>query len=90
VAQYLEIDAPDAISTQTLAVDDLGRRWRENRMATRGAGDGWLHRAGTAILRVPSAIVPATWNVLVNPGHPESAQIRVVRVHRYAIDPRLL
>jgi len=43
-------------------------------------------------LRTPpeSVIVPATWNVLMNPRHPESAQARIVRVHSYGIDPRLL
>jgi RES domain-containing protein len=88
--QYLEIDAPDTISTETQAVDALGRNWRENQITTRHVGDQWLHAGSTAVLRVPSAIVPTTWNVLVNPRHTESARIRVVRVHRHAIDPRLL
>jgi hypothetical protein len=35
-------------------------------------------------------IEPATWNVLMNPQHPESVQARIVRVHSYGIDPRLL
>ena len=35
-------------------------------------------------------IVPATWNVPMNPQHPESVQARILRVHSYGIDPRLL
>jgi hypothetical protein len=42
------------------------------------------------LLRVPSVIVPMTWNVLINPGHPDSRKIRIVRTHEHGIDPRLL
>jgi RES domain-containing protein len=58
--------------------------------ATRAAGDQWLSSGRTALLRVPSVIVPATWNVLLNPRHPESRQVRVIRVHLHTLDPRLL
>jgi RES domain-containing protein len=68
----------------------LGRAWRTDLEATRRAGDEWLRSGRTALFRVPSVIVPATWNVLMNPQHPESAQARIVRVHSYGIDPRLL
>lgn len=88
--QYLEIDAPDTISTKSIDVGALGRHWQKDQMATRRAGDEWLRAGSTALLRVPSAIVPATWNVIVNPRHPESAKVQVVRVHIHGIDPRLL
>jgi RES domain-containing protein len=88
--QYLEIAAADTISTETVDIAVLGRHWRKNHTATRRAGDQWLHAGRTAVLRVPSAIVPATWNVLVNPRHPESTHIRVAGIHDHGIDPRLL
>ena len=55
-------------------------------------GVRWTHldSSRTALLRVPSAIVPATWNILINPRHPESVQVRVVRTHSHGLDPRLL
>lgn len=88
--QYLEIEAPDPVSVETLDAGALGRKWRTNSEATRRAGDRWLHSAHTALLRVPSVTVPATWNVLINPLHPDSAQIRVAHVHHHSIDARLL
>jgi RES domain-containing protein len=88
--QYLEVEAPDTISTETVDVDALGPHWQKNPVASRLAGDQWLHAGSAALLRVPSVIVPATWNVLINARHPESAEIRVVRVHSHGIDPRLL
>jgi RES domain-containing protein len=87
--QYLEIDAPDTISTETLDIGAFGRHWHKNQVATRQAGDHWLYAGSAAVLRVPSVIAPATWNLPVNPRHPDSAGIRVVRVHNHGIDPRL-
>ena len=87
--QYLEIEAPDTISKKAVDVDALGKNWQTNEAATRRAGDEWLRSERTVLLRVPSVIVPATWNYLLNPQHPESAQIRVIRVHRHSIDRRL-
>lgn len=88
--QYLEIEAPDLISMGTVNVDALGRNWQRNLEATRRAGDEWLHAGRAALFRVPSVIVPATWNLLINPRHPDSAQIRTTRIHHHPIDPRLL
>jgi RES domain-containing protein len=87
---YMEIEAPDRVSIGTVDVGALGRNWQRNVRATRHAGDEWLRAGRTAMLRVPSVIVPATWNVLINPRHPASAQIRVARVHHHSIDRRLV
>ena len=88
--RYLEIDAPDTLAVEEVDAGGLGKSWRTDLPATRRTGDGWLRSGRTALLRVPSVIVPATWNVLINPRHPDSAQIRIVRQHSHGIDPRLL
>lgn len=88
--RYLEIETPDSLAIEDVDMGALGRAWRTDLEATRRAGDEWLRSGRTALFRVPSVIVPATWNVLMNPRHLESAQARIVRVHSYAIDPRLL
>ncbi|MGD0499795.1 MAG: RES family NAD+ phosphorylase [Bryobacteraceae bacterium] len=88
--RYAEIETPDAVSTETVGADALGRNGHADLEATRQAGDEWLRSRRAALLRVPSVIVPATWNVLINPRHPESAQIRIVRVHNHPIDRWLL
>jgi RES domain-containing protein len=88
--RYLEIEAPDDITRETVNVDALGQNWQANLEATRTAGDEWLRSGRTALLRVPSAIVPATWNVLINPEHRQSRRIRTIRIHRHAIDQQFL
>jgi len=88
--RYLEIEAPDTLAVEDLGTSALAQPWRTDLPATRRAGDRWLYSSRTALLRVPSAIVPATWNILINPRHPESARVRVVRTHSHGLDPRLL
>lgn len=87
--RFLEIEAPDSVTVEIADVRALGSDWRQNSEMTRPLGDLWLQSGRTALLQVPSAIVPATWNLLINPQHPDSAQIRVVRTHEPPIDRRL-
>ena len=86
---YLEIEAPDALAVEDVDTDALAQSWRTDLLATRRAGDEWVQSRRNALLRVPSVIVPATWNVLINPLHPDSAQIRVLRTVSHGLDSRL-
>ena len=52
----------------------------------RAAGDAWIASASSALLLVPSVLVPDECNVLVNPRHPEAAGITTVK--RWHYDPR--
>jgi RES domain-containing protein len=88
--RYMEIEVPDSATVETVDMGALGPGWQNNLGMTQRLGDEWLRSGRTALLRVPSVIVPATWNVLVNPRHPESTHIRIARVHDQPIDPRLL
>ena len=88
--RYLEIEVPDSLSSETMDVDAMGKDWRVSIDVSRRAGNEWLRSGRSAILRVPSVVVPATWNVLLNPQHAESAQVRILRTHQHRIDARLL
>jgi RES domain-containing protein len=88
--RYIEIEAPDSTSAGAADIGTLGPEWKNDLAATRRLGDQWLRSGRSALLRVPSVVVPETWNVLINPLHPDSASIRFVRVHNQAVDARLL
>jgi len=88
--KYLEIEVPDSIAIETADVGPLGPGWAMEVEASRRIGDRWLASGRTALLLVPSAILPATLNVLINPRHPDSAGIQIARIHRQPIDPRLV
>jgi len=88
--RWLEIEAPDSIAAETVDPGLLVTAWRGQPAATRRLGGQWLAASRSALLRVPSAIVPETWNVLINPLHADAARMRVVRVHRQPIERRLV
>lgn len=56
---------------------------------TRTFGDGWLAETRTIALRVPSAVLPDSYNVLINPLHPRAGEVRVISQQPFRFDPRL-
>ena len=49
-------------------------------------GDRWLEYQRSALLTIPSVVVPQSRNVLINPRHPDAAAIRVERIHPWRFD----
>ena len=86
----LKIQVPDDVQFERVSVDDLPKDWPERTEVTRALGDGWLVKGSSALLSVPSAIVPETFNVLLNPAHRDSTRIVVTGISEHVIDPRLL
>ncbi len=52
-------------------------------------GTAWARSGASAILRVPSVIVPEEENILINPAHPDTAGITATKARRWLYDPRL-
>ncbi len=57
--------------------------------AARRTGDDWAGEGRSLALRVPSAVVPAAHNIVLNPEHPDYAGLRVVSMEICPFDPRL-
>jgi RES domain-containing protein len=57
---------------------------------TRRIGDSWLKSRRSALARVPSAILPNTFNYLLNPLHVQAARIIIAEVRSATIDSRLI
>jgi RES domain-containing protein len=56
---------------------------------TAAFGNAWLSEARGAALRVPSVLMPHSWNILLNPRHPDASQSFTIEVEPFAFDPRL-
>ena len=56
---------------------------------TQAIGSDWAKARRTAGLRVPSAVVPGEFNYLLNPAHPQFAQVKLGAPEPFAFDPRL-
>ena len=85
----LEVTVPTTITVETISIDSLPQDWSENLEATRAIGLEWLRSMRSVLLRVPSVLAPATFNVLLNPAHPDAKQIVITTVLDYPFDPRL-
>ncbi len=58
--------------------------------ATMRIGDRWAAERRSAVLSIPSIVVPEQRNFLLNPAHPDFAGIRLGKPSPFAFDPRLI
>jgi RES domain-containing protein len=77
---------------ETLPLDKLPSGWdaKPARAEIQRLGAEWFASRRTAILQVPSAIIPSEWNFVLNPTHPDFARITIEPPVPFAFDPRLL
>ena len=88
--RLLRVAVPEIVSFQQVGVDVLSPDWRTEPALTRQIGDHWLDQSSTALLQVPSVIVPLGKNFLLNPAHPDAAKVAIIDVVNAPFDPRLL
>jgi RES domain-containing protein len=87
--QLLAVEFPENVSAATIEPESLAAGWTKDTEPTRTLGNVWLVSRKSALLRVPSAIVPSGWNWLLNPAHPDSARAQIAEIIRAPFDPRL-
>ena len=84
-------DIPDSVASDELRVSDLPADWRELPApeALAAMGTRWAKEPRSAVLAVPSAVVPVERNFLLNPLHPAFRAIRIGPPEPFALDPRM-
>lgn len=87
--QMLKVEARDNLASRAIDVAAIPPDWATNEQLTRKIGTEWLSKRETALLRVPSAVVPETSNVLLNPLHPDAEQLKVLWHRSFPWDARL-
>lgn len=88
----IEIEIPDEVKVDVTDMTQLQEDWHkfEHYPITQRMGNEWLSRMDAAtVLQVPSAIIPAEHNYLLNPNHPEFAKIKIINTEEFEFDPRL-
>ncbi len=87
----IEIDLPDHLRVERIEARTLPSHWRRHPApaALQRIGASWIERGKTAILRVPSAVIPDEDNYLLNPAHPAIERITVAGRRAFILDPRL-
>ena len=71
---------------------ELPRTWRAEPagIGSLAFGDKWIAAGRSALLCLPSVIVPEDTNVLINPNHPDAGDIRAKVERQILYDARLL
>src|SRR5207302_6712152 len=71
----IELSLPARVPVEELDPRDLPRGWRRYPApaALATIGTEWVRSLRTAVLRVPSAVVPREFNYVVNPAHTDAS-----------------
>ncbi len=82
----------EPIMIQSIAANALPATWADfpAPRELQALGDAWVQSSESALLRVPSAIVPLEYILLLNPDHPDAAKLSVSQPIPFRLDSRLL
>ena len=87
----IQAEVSDELAVSSVAPGGLPRGWRSYPApeALAEIGSRWIEEGKTAILAVPSAVVPQEWNYLLNPSHPHFRKITIGRPESFSLDLRM-
>jgi len=93
-ARYVIIEAriSGSVKIDRVKVEDLPTDWRNiaAREKLQAIGTEWARKRSTAVLAVPSAVIPVESNYLLNPLHQDFRRIRIGKPQRFETDLRLI
>jgi len=86
-----KIDIPGSVKIKHLDLAHLPKNWRgvPAPAATQEIGLNWSQKSESAILRVPSTIIPSEYDYLINPLHPDFESLKISKPVHFSFDPRL-
>ena len=82
---------PAEVPVLELAVADLPAVWRNEppHPETMAIGEKWVGEGKATVLKVPSILVPAAANFVLNPRHPAATKVRIGEAEKFSFDPRM-
>jgi RES domain-containing protein len=86
-----KIDVPGSVKIKHLEFAHLPKNWRTvpAPASTWDIGLNWAQKNESAILRVPSTIIPSEYDYLINPLHPDFHSLKISKPSPFSFDPRL-
>jgi len=84
-------DVPPSLVIRELRIEELPSNWRSLPApdALTHIGTEWARELKSAVLAVPSAVVPVERNYLLNPAHPAFRKIVFRPARPFSFDPRM-
>lgn len=83
---------PDRLPYKEINRTQLPEDWRlfSSYTISQPLGSVWFHRKKTLLLRVPSAVVPSDFNVVVNATHPDYELLLETKREAFPFDERFI
>ncbi len=87
----LSADIPDDVHIDYMKMSSLPKNWRSYPVpeAVQDLGTAWVASGSTAVLAVPSAVIPDERNYLLNPAHPDFQRVHLNKPEAFHFDPRM-
>jgi len=93
-ARYVIIQAriPKGLKIRQIELAQLPPDWRtiSARTQLQAIGSAWAQEQSTAVLAVPSVVIPGETNYLFNPLHPHFSKIEIGEPQAFVTDLRLI
>lgn len=85
------IEIPDDTVIESITETDLEAGWRDpnDYSQCQPLGDWWFSAGKALVLKVPSAVMPLSYNFVVNTLHPDYSDVALVEVTDLVPDPRI-
>ncbi len=83
----IPVDIPKSLKIVEVSVKDLNPDWRISppSNSTKDIGTEWARKGVSSILRVPSALIPDEYNLVLNPGHADFIKIKIGKPQPFSI-----
>lgn len=85
------VEIPEYLEISVISKSQLPSNWRSEPPPdeTKRIGTDWVAEGKTAILRVPSAIIPLESNFVINPAHRYFRRLLIGKAENFYFDPRM-
>lgn len=89
--RLMTIKIPDDMVMMHIDLKSLPADWTDfsGMYYTQNLGSRWVQSRETAVLKVPSSIVPDEYNYLINPLHEQFKRIKLLEVKPFLFDDRI-
>ncbi|TLV03749.1 RES family NAD+ phosphorylase [Dyadobacter luticola] len=86
---FIHVEEPFLM--ETVSVSDLPETWRDiyDNSGCALKGDQWYQERKSLVLKVPSAVMPETCNLVINTLHPDYKKVTLAAVTNMVPDPRI-
>ncbi len=87
----IPMDIHHSLKIAEISIKDLDPDWRTSppSNSSKDIGTEWVQNETSSILRVPSAVIPNEYNLVLNPVHIEFKKIKIGKPRPFTFDERI-